>query len=324
MLTGTDGFRCIDCHKFAGHDSLGEPAYDLAKMAARLQPRWFHEYMKDPQSKRPGTRMPTFWFDDVSLFPDLLEGDTDAQVEALWTYLAGGSAAPFPRGLIINRSDFDLLPGADEPRIVGVFMRGLSGRVVAVGYPDRVNIAYDMENVRLGKAWRGDFINVKGTWVGRAGALENPAGTDVIDFPSGLPVAIVNGRDGPWPDDPVRDQGWRYRGYRRDEARRPVFRIAGPGAVEMTESVIPMIAADGVHLVRTFRFEGDSLPRNLMMRFARSSRIEATGDDAWSTAEGMIISVRGLATQVIDVDGMQELRAAVTRAGTEVEVEVRW
>jgi len=92
----------------------------------------------------------------------------------------------------------------------------------------------------------------------------------------------------------------------------------------MTESVIPMIAADGVHLVRTFRFEGDSLPRNLMMRFARSSRIEATGDDAWSTAEGMIISVRGLATQVIDVDGMQELRAAVTRAGTEVEVEVRW
>ncbi|MAW78548.1 MAG: hypothetical protein CMJ95_14365 [Planctomycetes bacterium] len=324
LLTGTDGFRCIDCHKFAGHDSLGEPAYDLAVMTARLQPQWFVEYMKDPQSKRPGTRMPTFWFDDVTLFPDLLAGDTDAQVEALWTYLSAGSAAPFPKGLIINRSDFDLFPTADEPNLVGVFMKGLSGRVLAVGYPERVSAAYDMENVRLGLAWRGDFINVQGTWVGRAGSLESPAGTNVIDFAPGLPVAIINRRDAAWPEDPVRDQGWRFRGHRRDEARRPVFRIAGPGGVEMTESVVPLVAADGVHLVRTFRFEGDSVPKNLAMRFARSSRIYPTGDDAWRTEEGMVLAVRGLSAAVVEVDGAMELRAPVTRAGTEVEVEVRW
>ena len=324
LLTGTDGFRCIDCHKFAGHNSLGEPAYDLAVMTSRLQPRWFVEYMKDPQSKRPGTRMPTFWFDDVTLFPDLLGGDTDAQVEALWTYLAAGSAAPFPTGLIINRSDFDLVPTAEEPALVGVFMKGLSGRVLAVGYPDRINVAYDMENVRLGRAWRGDFINVKGTWVARAGSLESPAGTDVVDFAPGLPVAIISQRDAPWPDAPVRDQGWRFRGYRRDEARRPVFRITGPGGVEVTESVVPMLAADGVHLVRTFRFEGDSMPRNLVMRFARSSRIYPTGDDAWRTEEGLVIAVRGAPAAVVEVAGAMELRAPVTRAGTEVEVEVRW
>ncbi|MBT6453658.1 MAG: hypothetical protein HOK60_11760 [Planctomycetes bacterium] len=324
QLTGTDGFRCIDCHKFAGHDSLGEPAYDLAVMGARLQPRWFHEYMIDPQSKRPDTRMPTFWFDDVSLFPDLLGGDSDAQVDALWTYLAAGSAAPFPKGLIINRSDFDLQPTAEEPTMVGVFMRGLSGRVVAVGYPDRISIAYDMENVRLGKAWRGDFINVKGTWVGRAGSLESPAGTDVIDFAPGLPVAIIHQRDAKWPDDPVRDQGWRYRGHRRDAERRPVFRISGPGGVEITESVVPLVAADGVHLRRIFRFEGKTMPRNLAMRFARSKQISPAGDDAWITREGMTLAVRGLSAAVVEVDGMMELRASVTRAGAEVEVEVRW
>ncbi len=324
LLTGTDGFRCIDCHKFAGHDSLGEPAYDLALMSTRLQPQWFIEYMKDPQSKRPATRMPTYWFEDVTLFPDLLGGETDAQIGALWTYLSAGSAAPFPKGLIINRSDFDLLPTAEEPTMVGVFMNGLSGRVVAVGYPERISVAYDMENVRLGLAWRGDFINVKGTWVGRAGSLESPAGTDVIDFASGLPVAIIDQRDAIWPDDPVRDQGWRFRGYRRDEGRRPVFRIAGPGGVEMTESVVPLVAADGVQLVRTFRFEGDSLPKNLSMRFARSSRIYPTGDDAWRTEEGVVLAVRGLSAAVVEVDGAMELRAPVTRAGTEVEVEVRW
>ncbi|MDE0961420.1 MAG: c-type cytochrome [Planctomycetota bacterium] len=324
QLTGTDGFRCIDCHKFAGHDSLGEPAYDLALMTDRLQPRWFHEYMKDPQSKRPGTRMPTFWFDDLSLFPDLLQGDTDAQVEALWTYLSGGAAAPFPKGLLIQRSDFDLLPTAEEPTMVGVFMRGLSGRVVAVGYPERVSVAYDMENVRLGKAWRGDFINVKGTWVGRAGSLESPAGTDVIDFAPGLPVAIIDQRDSKWPDDPVRDQGWRYRGHRRDAQRKPIFRISGPGGVEMTEMVVPMVAADGIHLRRIFRFEGNQLPRNLAMRFARSKQISAAGDDAWITEEGMTLAVKGLSAAVVEVDGMMELRASVTRAGAEVEVEVRW
>jgi hypothetical protein len=203
-------------------------------------------------------------------------------------------------------------------------MRGLSGRVVAVGYPDRVSVAYDMENVRLGKAWRGDFINVKGTWVGRAGSLESPAGTDVIDFPPGLPVAIIDQRDSKWPDDPVRDQGWRYRGHRRDAQRKPIFRISGPGGVEMTELVVPLVAADGVHLRRIFRFEGDTLPRNLAMRFARSKQISPAGDDAWITEEGMTLAVRGLSAAVVEVDGMMELRASVTRAGAEVEVEVRW
>ncbi len=92
----------------------------------------------------------------------------------------------------------------------------------------------------------------------------------------------------------------------------------------MTESVVPLVAADGVHLVRTFRFEGDSVPKNLAMRFARSSRIYPTGDDAWRTEEGMVLAVRGLSAAVVEVDGAMELRAPVTRAGTEVEVEVRW
>ena len=66
------------------------------------------------------------------------------------------------------------------------------------------------------------------------------------------------------------------------------------------------------------------MPRNLTMRFARSSRIYPTGDDAWRTEEGLIIAVRGAPAAVVEVAGAMELRAPVTRAGTEVEVEVRW
>jgi len=66
------------------------------------------------------------------------------------------------------------------------------------------------------------------------------------------------------------------------------------------------------------------MPRNLAMRFARSKQISPSGDDAWITKEGITLAVRGLSAAVVEVDGMMELRASVTRAGAEVEVEVRW
>ena len=324
QLVGTDGFRCIDCHVFAGQPSLGEPAYDLAVMAQRLQPRWFLEYMKDPQSKRPGTRMSTFWFPDFALYPDLLGGDTDAQVDAIWTYLSAGSSAPFPKGLIVNRNDYDLIPAADEPTLVGVFMNGLSARVVAVGYPERASIAWDMENLRLGRAWRGDFINVQGTWAGRAGALENPAGDDVLDFPPGMAVGIIETPHQAWPLDPVRDQGWRARGYRRDEQRNPVFRIRGPGGMIVDESIDPVIRESGVHLQRRFTFSGDPMPLGLMMRLARSSQMEELAPRTWRTAEVVTLIIRGAAAEVYRVDGKQEIRVPISAPGTVVEVEVQW
>ncbi|NCG12645.1 MAG: hypothetical protein GWP38_04805 [Planctomycetia bacterium] len=324
QLVGIEGFRCIDCHTFAGQNSLGEPAYDLAIMASRLKPRWFLEYMKDPQSKRPGTRMPTFWFPDFAMFPDLLEGDTDAQIDAMWTYLSAGSAAPFPKGLIINRSDFDLLPGAEEPTMVGVFMRGLSGRVVAVGYPERANIAYDMENIRLGKVWRGDFINVQGTWAGRAGALENPAGIEVLNLPPGMPIGIVETPQQTWPLSPVRELGWRVKGYRRDEKRNPLFQVTGPGGVEVSEFIQPVITEEGVQILRKFRFDGETMPLGLMMRLARSSAMTPLAPRSWKTAEGMTITVNGAQAEVVEVDGALEVRVPISAPGTEVKVEVRW
>ena len=324
QLVGTDGFRCIDCHVFAGQPSLGEPAYDLAIMAERLQPRWFLDYMKDPQSKRPGTRMPTFWFPDFALYPDLLGGDTDAQVDAIWTYLSAGSSAPFPKGLIVNRNDYDLIPAAEEPTLVGVFMTGLSARVIAVGYPERASVAWDMENLRLGKAWRGDFINVQGTWAGRAGALENPAGDDVLNFPPGMAVGIVETPNQTWPLDPVRDQGWRARGYRRDEQRNPVFRIQGSEGVSVEEFIDPVIRESGVHLQRRFKFSGETMPLGLMLRLAISDQMEELGPRKWRTEEGVTLIVEGAAAEIYEVDGKKEIRVPISAPGTVVEVEVQW
>src|SRR6185295_20077762 len=87
-LVGTGGFACISCHTFGPHKSLGIPALDLTLTTRRLKKDWFHRYLLDPQSLRPGTRMPSFWPEGVAVNKDVLKGDTEAQIRALWLYLA--------------------------------------------------------------------------------------------------------------------------------------------------------------------------------------------------------------------------------------------
>ena len=55
-----------------------------------------------------------------------------------------------------------------------VFMSDVSPRVLCVGTPEGVHFAFDERARRLAKLWRGRFMNVIGTWKGRAGALESP------------------------------------------------------------------------------------------------------------------------------------------------------
>ena len=158
-----------------------------------------------------------------------------------------------------------------------------------------------MENLRLGKAWRGDFINVQGTWAGRAGALENPAGDDVLNFPPGMAVGIVETPNQTWPLDPVRDQGWRARGYRRDEQRNPVFRIQGSEGVSVEEFIDPVIRESGVHLQRRFKFSGETMPLGLMLRLAISDQMEELGPRKWRTEEGVTLIVEGAAAEIYEV-----------------------
>jgi len=74
-LVGAGGLSCISCHNFASYKSLGIPAMDLTQMSKRLKHDWFHRYLLDPPSLRPGTRMPVFWPEGKSLRDDILQGD---------------------------------------------------------------------------------------------------------------------------------------------------------------------------------------------------------------------------------------------------------
>ncbi|MHC4837550.1 MAG: PA14 domain-containing protein [Planctomycetota bacterium] len=260
-LAGNGGFACISCHGLAGYPSTGIEGLDLADAAERLRPSWFKRWLRDPHSIRSTTRMPVFWDESGrSAQRDHADGRAAPQIEALWSYLALGEAMPLPAGLVVDPDSFALVP-VDRPVYFGTFMEGLSPRVLTVGFPERISLAFDEEHVRLAQVWKGEFMNAEGTWNGRAGQLESPAGSEIRELPPGPPFAFGVGL-ADWPTVVGREAGWRMQGHRRDADGNPTFRYRH-GTLEVEESFEAVLAADGPWLRRRFLLRSQERPQDL-------------------------------------------------------------
>ena len=269
QLAGTQGFACISCHQFAGYRSSGIQGLDLVHVKERLRPEWFEAWLRNPHTIRKQTRMPVFWNEDgVSGFTKFGNGLADVQIPALWAYLSLGVSAPLPQGLVVENDD-DLLVPTERPLYFGTFMEGLSARVLTVGFPERVHLAFDEHNVRLAKVWRGDFMRTAGTWNGRAGQLEQPAGSDVLDLPPGPTFAFLEeGQE--WPELSGKEAGWRMLGHRRDELGYPTFRYR-LGSIEVEEHLAPVMTAYGTIFRRSFLLQSCEAIDGLYLQHLRRS-----------------------------------------------------
>lgn len=317
-LVGTDGVSCVQCHTAGGHPALGVPAVDLASMHRRLRPGWFRKHLLDPQKTNPGTRMTAFWGNGGTdrIFAEVLGGDPVKQVDAIRSYLSLGESMPLPKGVVPDAGEYALVP-SDRPIVFGTFMDGVSPRTIAVGLPDNVHYAYDAENARLAKAWRGAFMDARGTWHGRAGELESPEGRSVIEMPEGAAIAALDTRADAWPEPNrrdaagVRNGAWRFAGTSRDADGRPAFHVEIDG-VRITERPLPRLAEGGSRLVREFRVASDEGRGDLYARLAVAGSIEPAGGEGdnrrWRTADGLMIEIRGADSFVRDGgDGTTEL-----------------
>ena len=252
QLVGTDGLGCIQCHKFNGYESLGIPAVDLGGVHERIRYPWFRDLLKDPASINMNTRMPAFLVEGESPVKDVLDGDINHQIDAIWNYLSMGASMPLPKGINDPDSTYEVtIEQGAPPLAVGVFMRGISPRVVAVGTPEHVHYAFDMENSRLAMVWRGRFFNARGTWHGRAGQLELPASDDMLDLPEGPPFALLSDELQEWPEVSERRSRLRSLGRRYDQDRYPIFRYA-LGEIEIEESLRPLVSEAASGLTRSF------------------------------------------------------------------------
>jgi cbb3-type cytochrome oxidase cytochrome c subunit len=82
---------CARCHITGGKTPIGSTednwAPDLAKAHDRLRADWILQWLEDPQSLEPGTKMPMYWAEGEASPVTHLDGDPQRQREAIREYI---------------------------------------------------------------------------------------------------------------------------------------------------------------------------------------------------------------------------------------------
>lgn len=270
-LVGGQALSCIKCHDFGTHASVGIRAINLTTMHQRLRPEWVDRYLRDPQLYRPGTRMPAPWPFGKATIRDVLNANVDQQIAAVRLYLSDGAKAAVPIGLV--REPMELKP-IEDPILYRNFIEGGGSRAIGVGFPEKVNLAWDANEMRLALIWHGAFIDASRHWTGRGEGYQAPLGDHLVSLPMHAPLAKLTSPNDSWPTAMARDSGFRFLGYALDSKQRPAFRYSYDGLTIEDKSVPGAKAGDAdVGLDRTISITG-TRDDQIYYRAAAAGKIE--------------------------------------------------
>lgn len=231
LLLGTEGLNCISCHNYNGKDSPGMKGYDLIWTYQRLQPAWFSNFMQNPAKHRPGIIMPNYWPAGDSIQKDILGGERDEQLRALWFQFSLGRSARDPKGLSSKPNE---LLVTEKVRVYRGRSKIAGYRGIAVGYPEGLNYSFNAHNGSLTSIWKGKFVTAN--WRSQAAGDFTPIGKPVI-LPPDLafikkdtlsqdwPLMPVTSKEEPENPDPLypSNHGYAFRGYLFDTEGNPTF-----------------------------------------------------------------------------------------------------
>ena len=287
-IVGDRGMNCIACHTFRGKGTSSMASVDIVESTTkRLNKDWFYHYMLEPVRFRPNTIMPEFFAGGVSVLGDLAGGDPKKQLNALWYYLAEGRNTRQPSGLV--RPSMEIVV-ADEAVMLRRSVQDTGKRGISVGYPLKVNLTFDAENVCLNQLWRGKFIDPGGVWRGQGSGNARIIPRERLKLGRGASLQRLSDEDSPWPADTSRSLGIRFKGYRLDEKRRPTFSYVYGGTIVSDK---PMDLLDKktnrVYLARTIRLEGGELAG---LYFRAAVHQEVTGERDGSATVGRKVNIR--------------------------------
>lgn len=94
------GFSCVSCHAVGAlpaTDVFDSEGINLVWSAERLLPQYYRRWVRNPLSIDPQTKMPVY-FDEEGRSPltEILDGDAEKQITAMWHYLLLGEKMPPP------------------------------------------------------------------------------------------------------------------------------------------------------------------------------------------------------------------------------------
>ncbi len=287
-LLGDKGLNCVACHNFNGKPSPLNKGIDLMTTYQRLQPAWFNKFLINPGAFRPRIVMPYSWPGGIAAHKDILDGDTELQIEAIWYYLSLGTSAADPPGI---RRIETKLSVADKTRTY----RGRSSvagfRGIAVGFPEKISYAFNAETGTLAAIWQGDFIRVDRGGQGSGGF--NPSGK-VIGLAQDVSFLDLADETAPWPLRPVmtkespvnanplypKNLGYQFREYYLDDSSTPTF-VYRSGSVGIEDRSFAMTIGDKSILRRTLHFNS---PKNQTLWFrALTGEIEEESESVYKT-----------------------------------------
>ncbi len=262
QLLGDKGLNCIACHNYNGTDYPGMKGIDLMTSYQRLTPEWFFAYMKNPGAFRPGIIMPSYWPDGKALQKEILNGDSEQQLQAIWYTFSLGRSARDPSGL--KQSDIRLVV-KDKAVIHRGRSRVAGYRGIAVGLPGGLNYAFNAQNGSLAAIWPGDFVTVN--WksqgagdfhpVGKFASLPQDVSFLPLDTaPASWPLLPQTTKEAPVNPDPTypRAHGYAFCGYILDENDIPALHYRS-GGVTITDVIRPHPMVPSSAPSRTLRRE---------------------------------------------------------------------
>ncbi|HIE98882.1 MAG TPA: c-type cytochrome [Fuerstia sp.] len=318
---------CVQCHSFKGNSLPGTVGVDLAGIANRVHPKWFYDFLLNPGELKARTRMPTFFPNGKSQNKDLLNGDTEKQIAAMWAYLRDLDRQPLPEKIIHARNqNYELTP-TDRPIVLRTFMKSAGTHAIAVGFPQKVHFAFDAEQITLAQAWRGRFLDAEGTWFVRFAPPADPIGDDHVRPPGGVPFAILASSLQPWPTD-SETAGYRFRGYRLSKDGVPTF-LYRIHQFDVEDRIQP---SDDGGLVRRFKLRrrqaspevADRL--HLRAHFGKALVFEQVGK--YSDNDGMTVSVNvqpGHAGELRNNDaGTEWIIPLEVKSETQIKLRYSW
>ena len=315
---------CVQCHSLQTEALPGVVGVDLAGVTGRVHPRWFYDFLLNPAELKRHTRMPTFFPDGKSQNLSVLDGNTDRQIAALWVYLKNVSQHGLPPKIEKARQqNYELIP-TDRPVILRTFMEEAGTHAIAVGFPDRIHFAWDAEGLYPAFAWKGRFLDARGTWFERFTPPAVPLdGGGVLLPPHVSFAAPTDSAEDPWPT-ASDSKSYRYLGHRLDKSGVPTFRYL-VGGVLIEDRIAP--TETGLVRALSIHDQRDSPERSMTFLAHSGAKLMLDGTRCRDT-RGLSVIVPGEYVEnsrLIKRDDRSEWHVPVSLQGvTKFEVRYEW